>query len=99
LTLTLRLPSAKDALRRPLSGGRDLANFRRPCLDYAHPQADRRDHPARAARVFLGLALAPVAFSSSYRAVPIAFYIVAGLGWLVIAMPLVKWMGRPERTS
>jgi hypothetical protein len=49
--------------------------------------------------LFLGLALAPVAFGSSYRVVPIAFYVVAGLGWLVIAMPLVKWMGRPDRAS
>ena len=47
--------------------------------------------------LFLGLALAPVAFGSSYRR--LAFYVVAGLGWLVIAMPLVKWMGRPDRAS
>ena len=49
--------------------------------------------------LFLGLALAPVAFSSSYRVVPVAFYVVAGFGWLAIAMPLVKWMGRPDRAS
>ena len=24
------------------------------------------------------------------------FYVVAGLGWLVVAMPLVKWMARPN---
>jgi uncharacterized protein DUF2842 len=49
--------------------------------------------------LLLGLALAPLAFSSSYRVVPVAFYVVAGLGWLAIAMPLVKWMGRPDRAS
>jgi hypothetical protein len=49
--------------------------------------------------LFLGLALAPVALGSSNGFVPVVFYIVAGLGWLVIAMPLVKWMGRPDRAS
>jgi hypothetical protein len=49
--------------------------------------------------LFLGLALAPVAFGSSNGFVPVVFYIVAGLGWLVIAMPLVKWMGRPDQAS
>jgi hypothetical protein len=37
--------------------------------------------------VFLGLALAPLAFSSSSEFAPAVFYFVAGLGWLVIAMP------------
>jgi hypothetical protein len=46
--------------------------------------------------VFLGLALAPIAFGSDSRIVAAAFYTVAGLGWLVFAMPLVKWMSRPD---
>jgi len=37
--------------------------------------------------VFLGLVLAPAI---------LAFYAVAGLGWLVVAMPLVSWMSRPD---
>ncbi len=49
--------------------------------------------------VLLGLALAPLAFSSSYVVVPVVFYVIAGLGWLVIAMPLVKWMSRPDAVS
>ena len=49
--------------------------------------------------VFLGLALAPLAFSSSSEFAPAVFYIVAGLGWLVVAMPLVKWMSRPDSAS
>lgn len=49
--------------------------------------------------VLLGLALAPIAFSGSGVAAPIAFYAVGGLGWLVIAMPLVKWMSRPDPAS
>lgn len=46
--------------------------------------------------VFLGLALAPAVLPSSGAWVTIAFYAVAGLGWLVIAMPLVSWMSRPD---
>jgi hypothetical protein len=49
--------------------------------------------------LFLGLALAPVALGSAGVLRMIAFYGVAGLGWLVVAMPLVKWMGRPDRTQ
>jgi hypothetical protein len=46
--------------------------------------------------VFLGLALAPAILPSSGAVVTIVFYAVAGLGWLVIAMPLVSWMSRPD---
>ncbi|MEZ5785955.1 MAG: DUF2842 domain-containing protein [Xanthobacteraceae bacterium] len=46
--------------------------------------------------VFVGLALAPVVLPASSALVTIAFYAVAGLGWLVIAMPLVSWMSRPD---
>ena len=30
--------------------------------------------------------------------VTVPFYTVAGLGWLVFAMPLVKWMSRLDPT-
>lgn len=46
--------------------------------------------------VFIGLALAPVVLQSAGALVTIAFYAVAGLGWLVFAMPLVSWMSRPD---
>jgi Protein of unknown function (DUF2842) len=46
--------------------------------------------------VFLALVLAPLAFGSDSAIVAAAFYAVAGLGWLVFAMPLVKWMSRPD---
>ncbi|MEZ5889721.1 MAG: DUF2842 domain-containing protein [Xanthobacteraceae bacterium] len=54
---------------------------------------DRHDHPVRAAGVLriLGFAPAPIAFGAD-TASGAVFYVVAGLGWLVIAMPLVKWM-------
>jgi hypothetical protein len=28
----------------------------------------------------------------------LAFYIIASLGWVIPAMPLVGWMQRPDRT-
>ena len=46
--------------------------------------------------VMLGLALAPVAFGTNSDLAGAVFYVVAGLGWLVVAMPLVKWMSRPD---
>lgn len=49
--------------------------------------------------VFLGLALAPAVLPSASAVVTIAFYAVAGVGWLVFAMPLVTWMSRPDRAA
>jgi hypothetical protein len=49
--------------------------------------------------VFLGLVLAPVVLPSASAPATIAFYAVAGLGWLVFAMPLVTWMSRPDRAA
>ncbi len=46
--------------------------------------------------VVLGLALAPAVFSADNDLGAAVFYVVAGLGWLVVAMPLVKWMARPN---
>jgi Protein of unknown function (DUF2842) len=33
---------------------------------------------------------------SDSRLVEIAYYIVAGLGWVLPAMPLISWMSRPD---
>jgi hypothetical protein len=27
------------------------------------------------------------------------YYVIAGLGWIVPAMPLISWMGRPDENS
>jgi hypothetical protein len=29
----------------------------------------------------------------------VAYYVIAGLGWMLPAMPIVSWMGRPGRTE
>jgi hypothetical protein len=42
----------------------------------------------------MGIAQTPVLKSN--RLIEIAYYIVAGLGWVLPAMPLVSWMSRPD---
>ncbi len=44
----------------------------------------------------LAMAFAQFALSSAHAAVVAAFYVIAGLGWVLPAMPLVKWMARPD---
>ncbi len=43
----------------------------------------------------MGLAQAPAIHNSPVLSV--AYYVIAGLGWVLPAMPIVSWMGRPER--
>ena len=47
----------------------------------------------------LGMAVAqmPWLASSGYRQA--IFYVVAGLGWVLPAMPIVSWMSRPDRAT
>ncbi|MET0677111.1 MAG: DUF2842 domain-containing protein [Bradyrhizobium sp.] len=47
----------------------------------------------------LGMAVAqmPWLASSGYRQA--VFYVVAGLGWVLPAMPIVSWMSRPDRAA
>jgi hypothetical protein len=48
--------------------------------------------------VFLATGFAQFALASANRIVEIAYYLVAGIGWIVFAMPLVSWMSRrPEQ--
>lgn len=45
----------------------------------------------------MGMAVAQMpwlAISGFYQAI---FYVVAGLGWVLPAMPIVSWMSRPDR--
>lgn len=43
----------------------------------------------------MALAQAPVIAAS--RLGQAVFYVVAGLGWVLPAMPLIAWMSRPDR--
>jgi hypothetical protein len=45
----------------------------------------------------LAMAFAQFALRAESGLVMILFYAVAGLGWVLPAMPLVAWMQRPDR--
>ena len=44
----------------------------------------------------LAMAVAQFVFSSPNSYGAWAFYVIVGLGWVLPAMPLVKWMVRPS---
>lgn len=45
----------------------------------------------------LAMALAQSVLTDINGLVAAIFYVVAGLGWVLPAMPLVRWMSRPDR--
>jgi hypothetical protein len=45
----------------------------------------------------LAMALAQSVLTDINGLVAAIFYLVAGLGWVLPAMPLVTWMARPDR--
>ena len=45
----------------------------------------------------LAMAFAQFALSSANGFVVALFYVVAGLGWVLPAMPIVSWMQRPDK--
>jgi hypothetical protein len=44
----------------------------------------------------LAMTVAQFAFSSTSGIVAWIYYAVAGLGWVLPAMPVVSWMSRPD---
>lgn len=44
----------------------------------------------------LGMALAQAPWLAASRLAQVVFYVVAGLGWVLPAMPLIAWMSRPD---
>jgi hypothetical protein len=44
----------------------------------------------------LAMVLAQVALPSAGSALSALYYVVAGLGWVLPAMPLIAWMVRPD---
>lgn len=49
------------------------------------------------ALVAMALAQAPVIRDNT--ALSIAYYVIAGLGWVLPAMPIISWMSRRRRTE
>jgi hypothetical protein len=44
----------------------------------------------------LAMGFAQMLELSHNRVLEIAYYVVAGLGWALPAMPLISWMSRPD---
>ena len=49
--------------------------------------------------VFLAMAFAQFALRSANDYIAAAFYVIAGLGWVLPAMPLIAWMARPDKPA
>jgi hypothetical protein len=47
----------------------------------------------------LAMALAQSVLTDINGFVAAIFYVVAGLGWVLPAMPLIKWMAQPDARS
>ena len=47
----------------------------------------------------LAMAFAQFALRSANQIVVALYYVVAGIGWVLPAMPLVAWMVRPDRAA
>jgi hypothetical protein len=46
----------------------------------------------------MGMTVAQTPWLASSGLLQAIFYVVAGMGWVLPAMPIVSWMQRPERT-
>ncbi len=44
----------------------------------------------------LGMAIAQTPLLAASYLAQVIFYVVAGLGWVLPAMPLIAWMSRPD---
>ena len=44
----------------------------------------------------LGMAIAQMPVLANSGLLQAAFYVVAGIGWVLPAMPIVSWMSRPD---
>jgi hypothetical protein len=47
----------------------------------------------------VAMALAQSALTSINGAIAFMFYVVAGVGWVLPAMPIVAWMQKPNRSQ
>jgi hypothetical protein len=44
----------------------------------------------------VAMAIAPLLLATANRIVEALYYMAAGLGWVLPAMPLISWMSRPD---
>ena len=43
----------------------------------------------------LAMALAQVPAIREHEIASVAYYVIAGIGWVILALPLITWMSRP----
>jgi hypothetical protein len=46
----------------------------------------------------MGMAVAQTPWLATSGVLQAVFYVVAGMGWVLPAMPIVSWMSRPDPT-
>jgi hypothetical protein len=44
----------------------------------------------------VAMALAQMPAIKAYGVIEVIYYVLAGLGWVLAAMPLIRWMSRPD---
>ena len=47
----------------------------------------------------MGMTVAQTPWLANSGLLQAVFYVVAGIGWVLPAMPIVSWMARPDRVS
>jgi Protein of unknown function (DUF2842) len=47
----------------------------------------------------MGMAVAQIPWLADSRLAQAVFYVVAGIGWIIPAMPLIAWMSRPDKAT
>ncbi len=47
----------------------------------------------------VAMAVAQLVLGSANRLAAAIYYMVAGIGWVLPAMPLISWMSRPDRDA
>ena len=47
----------------------------------------------------LAMAVAQFVFREPNTLLALAYYVIAGMGWVLPAMPLIRWMSLPPRTD
>ena len=47
----------------------------------------------------MGMTIAQTPWLAGSSLLQSIFYVVAGLGWVLPAMPIISWMSRPDKTA
>ena len=93
--MNLRAPYSPPLPARKARNSQRAAYFRH---DHTHPQI-LRNHCLLVLVVvwsLLGMTVAQTPWLANSGLLQAIFYVVAGIGWVLPAMPIVSWMARPD---